>query len=97
MLVISSSCLCVICNFGVHVCGLFRVLEPEFLNFTEPRNRFHGINSGSLCGLAGRYDNPIPTRFLASIDCLTIPALFEYICPKKQDARFGRKTVHVVH
>ncbi len=23
----------------------------------------------------GRYDNPIPTRFLASIDCLKIPAL----------------------
>jgi hypothetical protein len=38
-------------------------------------DRFQGINSTSLCSLAGRYDNPIPTRFLASIDCLTIPAL----------------------
>jgi hypothetical protein len=31
-------------------------------------------NSVSLCSLAGRYDNPIPTRFLAPIDCLIIPA-----------------------
>jgi hypothetical protein len=23
--------------------------------------------------MAGRYDNPIPTRFLAPIDCLKIP------------------------
>jgi hypothetical protein len=40
----------------------------------EPRNRFQGINSGSLCSLAGRYDNPIPTRFLSPKDCLKIPA-----------------------
>ncbi len=40
----------------------------------EPRNRFQGINSASLCSLAGLYDNPIPTRFLAPIDCLKIPA-----------------------
>jgi hypothetical protein len=31
----------------------------------EPRNRFQGMNSASLCSLAGRYDNHIPTRFLA--------------------------------
>jgi hypothetical protein len=31
------------------------------------------MNSASL---AGRYDNPIPPRFLAPIDCLKIPALF---------------------
>jgi hypothetical protein len=24
--------------------------------FKEPRNRFQGIDSASLCGLAGRYD-----------------------------------------
>jgi hypothetical protein len=40
----------------------------------EPRNRFQGMNSVSLCSLAGRYDNPIPTWFLAPIDCLKIPA-----------------------
>jgi hypothetical protein len=39
------------------------------------RNRFQGINSASLCSLAGRYDNPLPLRFLAPIDSLKIPAL----------------------
>jgi hypothetical protein len=43
----------------------------------EPRNRFQGMNSVSLCSLAGRYDNPIPTQFLVPIDCLKIPALFQ--------------------
>ncbi len=42
--------------------------------FMEPRNRFQGMNSASLCRLADRYDNPIPTLFLAPIDCLKIPA-----------------------
>jgi hypothetical protein len=50
----------------------------------ELRNRFQGMNSASLCSLAGRYDNPIPPRFLAPIDCLKIPALYIY---------FGRLTV----
>jgi hypothetical protein len=36
----------------------------------EPRNRFQGMNSASLCSLAGRYDNSIPLRFLAPIDSL---------------------------
>jgi hypothetical protein len=33
------------------------------------------MNSASLCSLAGRYDNPIPTRCLALIDFFKIPAL----------------------
>jgi hypothetical protein len=33
------------------------------------------MNSASLYSLAGRYDNPIPPRFLAPIDCLKIQAL----------------------
>jgi hypothetical protein len=41
----------------------------------EPRNRFQGMNSASLCSLAGRYDKPVPTRFLAPIDCWKIPAV----------------------
>jgi hypothetical protein len=41
--------------------------EPEFF-FKKPKNRFQGINTASLCSLAGRYDNPIPTRFLVPID-----------------------------
>ncbi len=41
----------------------------------EPRNWFQGMNSASLCSLAGRYDNPIPTRCPAPIDRLKIPIL----------------------
>ncbi len=33
------------------------------------------MNSASLCSLAGRYDNPIPPRFIAPINFLKIPAL----------------------
>ncbi len=50
--------------------------EPEFLNFMSP-----GIDSKesippAYVAFAGRYNNPIPTRFLlAPIDCLKIPAL----------------------
>ncbi len=40
----------------------------------EPRNRFQGMNSASLCRLAGRYDYPIPPRFLTPIDSLKISA-----------------------
>jgi hypothetical protein len=40
----------------------------------EPKNPFEGTNSASLCSLAGRYDNPTPTRFLAPIDCSKNPA-----------------------
>ncbi len=39
--------------------------EPEFQTFKEPRSRFQGIDPAGLCSLAGRFDNPIPTRFLA--------------------------------
>jgi hypothetical protein len=35
----------------------------------KTRNRFKRIDSASLCSLASRYDNPIPTRLLAPIDC----------------------------
>ncbi len=34
-----------------------------------------GIDSADLCSLTGRYDNPIPTRFLAPIDCSKCSAL----------------------
>jgi hypothetical protein len=30
--------------------------------------------AASICILAGRYDNLVPTRFLAPIDCYKIPA-----------------------
>ncbi len=49
--------------------------SPNYLSLKEPKNRFEGNNSPRLCSLAGWYDNPIPTRFLAPIDCFKIPAL----------------------
>ncbi len=45
--------------------------------FMGPRNWCQGMNSASLCSLAGRYENPIPPRCLAPIDFLKIPALTE--------------------
>ncbi len=49
--------------------------EPVLKTFMEPRNRSQGMNSVSLCSLAGRYDNPIPPRFQAPVDSWKIPAL----------------------
>ncbi len=51
------------------------VPEPIFLNVYGAPNWYQGMNSASLCSLAGRYDNPIPPRFLAPIDFLKISAL----------------------
>jgi hypothetical protein len=48
--------------------------SPNFLTFKETKNRLQGINYASLSSLTGRDYNPIPTRFLAPIDCLKIPA-----------------------
>jgi hypothetical protein len=52
-------------------------LLPLSTPFTYPPpplpERIPGIDSGSLCNLAGRYDNPISTRFLASIECSKNP------------------------
>ncbi len=42
--------------------------------FMGPRHWFQGMNSASLCSMAGRYENPIPPRCLAPIDFLKIPA-----------------------
>ncbi len=46
----------------------------SFKHFRSPGNRFQIINSASLCSLAGRYDNPVPTLFLALMERLKIPA-----------------------
>ncbi len=43
----------------------------------------------SLCSLAGRYDNPIPSRFLALIDCSKIPALAALIYLYKKKKKRG--------
>ncbi len=55
--------------------GICLVLSPNFQTFMGPKNWVQGTNSASLCILAGQYDNPIPNRFLATRDCLKIPAL----------------------
>ncbi len=48
---------------------IFKLLRSPRIDSKEP------IPPGCvLCSLAGRYYNPIPTRFLAPIDCLKIPA-----------------------
>jgi hypothetical protein len=47
---------------------------PVFLNVYGAQESIQGMNSASLCSLAGRYDNPIPTRLLAPIFCLKISA-----------------------
>ncbi len=44
--------------------------------FMGPRNWYQGMNSASLCSLAGRYENPIPPQCLAPIVFLKIPALY---------------------
>jgi hypothetical protein len=61
----------------------------------EPRNRCQGINSASLCSMAGRYDNPIPTRCLAPIDFLKIPALVYREKRGKERIRKKGCNVHV--
>jgi hypothetical protein len=61
-------------SFTVEFCTC--IPSPYFKTFMELRNRYQGMNSASLCSLAGRYDNPLPTRFLAPTDCLKIPALY---------------------
>jgi hypothetical protein len=47
------------------------------------------MNSASLCSLAGRYENPIPYRCLAPIDCLKIPALYCSSLREYQSVRFS--------
>ncbi len=51
----------------IHVHYVLRRLVRDgiFKLFKEPRNRFKGIDSARLCSRAGRYYNPILTRFLA--------------------------------
>jgi hypothetical protein len=58
------------------LCVVDRVLPPDLLflqEFTLSRRGCNELpNSARQCSLAGRYDSPIPTRFLSPIDCLKI-------------------------
>jgi hypothetical protein len=61
-----------------------KLASPNLLTFKEVRNRYHGIDSASLCIVAGRYvkkDCRIPARqagnrFLGSSKGLQIRALY---------------------
>ncbi len=55
------------CNINYLWDGIFKLLRSPWI-------KLKGIDFASLCSLAGRYDNPIPTQFLAPIDCYKIPA-----------------------
>ncbi len=49
--------------------------EPEFLKFYGAQESILRKEFRQPIGsLAGRYNNPIPPRYLALIDCLKIPA-----------------------
>jgi hypothetical protein len=48
-------------------------VQPVFLYVYGAQESIPRNDSASLCNLAGRYNNPIPPRFIA-IDCLKIPA-----------------------
>jgi hypothetical protein len=59
------------------------------------------MNSASPCSLAGRYDNPLPPRFLAPIEFLKIPAQYstypkenspDYMIKQRKDSS-GRKSL----
>ncbi len=53
-------------QFRQPICGL----SPNVLTFKEPRNLFRQ----PMYSLAGRYDNPLCTRYHVPIDCLKFPA-----------------------
>jgi hypothetical protein len=56
-------------NFNNTFSETVQVIVKEY-SYQSPKNRFR-----QFCSLAGRYDNPIPTRLLAHIDCSKVPAL----------------------
>ncbi len=83
----------VVCN-GLYIVwkGIFIYLEDiqrrYFYTFKEARNRFHSP--------AGRYDKPIPTRFLAPpIDCSKISAQEKYSNSCKGADKFVTLQAHV--
>ena len=73
-------------SLGIILCELIARCDadPDVLPRTQvsagifKRLRSPGIDFASLCSLAGRYDNPIPPRFLAPIECYEIPVQFFY-------------------
>ncbi len=72
---------------GVIHCVFDKVPNPQNCFFTPNKNlggegslpqiplQVNFLFRQAACSLAGRFDNPIPTPFLAPIDCLKIPTL----------------------
>jgi hypothetical protein len=61
--------------------GIFKHVKSPGIDSKE-------IDAAGLCSLAGRYDNPILTRFLAPIDCLKIPAQGSQLGPETEFVNF---------
>ncbi len=60
------------------------LLRRYFLHFKEPRNRFQGIDSSSLCSLTGGTTILFLLGSFAPIDCSKSPALYTYIVPPEE-------------
>jgi hypothetical protein len=56
-------CLSAQSQIGANLAAGTGIQSSNFLTFKKPRNRFQEINFSSLSSLAGRCDNPIPTRY----------------------------------
>ncbi len=53
------------------------VQSQNFQTLKSPRLDSKGSIPAAYEAMASRYDSPIPTWFLAPIDCLIIPALYK--------------------
>ncbi len=67
-------------KFGLWRAGMINSvveLRPNFKTFKEPRidSKELTLPAYVLCSLAGRYDNPLPSRLLAPLECFKILAL----------------------
>jgi hypothetical protein len=62
------------CTAATETTGELQISNPQILRAGIFKLLWSPGIHFSLFGLADRYVNPIPTRFLAPIDCLKIPA-----------------------
>jgi hypothetical protein len=67
-------------------CISFRALIFQLLRSPVIDSRYQ---FRQLCSLAGRCDNPIPSRFLAPIDCLKFPAQVIFIWSDKTPLQYS--------
>jgi hypothetical protein len=60
------------------------------------RSRGVGVITLRMYSMAGQYDNPIPTRFLAPIDCSKIPPPLSFLSGQNSARDFEQKIVEGV-